>query len=102
MKSPYSLYGRRTPASGAGSTPDRVPYSPSPSSYSSASTVKKRNPLSVAAKSMAGVFVACFTPPEPEPNSSKDFGYSEELRAPSGKFLVCFVDFFTALRRGSC
>ncbi|KAG5231379.1 hypothetical protein OIU77_010371 [Salix suchowensis] len=82
MKSPYSLYGRRTPASGAGSTPDRVPYSPS-SSYSSASTVKKRNPLSVAAKSMAGVFVACFTPPEPEPNSSKDFGYSEELRAPS-------------------
>ncbi|KAJ6679712.1 RECEPTOR-LIKE PROTEIN 55 [Salix purpurea] len=82
MKSPYSLYGRRTPASGAGSTPDRVPYSPSPS-YSSASTVKKRNPLSVAAKSMAGVFVACFTPPEPEPNSSKDFGYSEELRAPS-------------------
>ncbi|KAB5527117.1 hypothetical protein DKX38_020964 [Salix brachista] len=82
MKSPYSLYGRRTPASGAGSTPDRVPYSPS-SPYSSASTVKKRNPLSVAAKSMAGVFVACFTPPEPEPNSSKDFGYSEELRAPS-------------------
>lgn len=32
---------------------------------------------------MAGVFVACFTPPEPEPNSSKDFGYSEELKAPS-------------------
>jgi hypothetical protein len=44
---------------------------------------------------MAGVFVACFTPPEPEPNSSKDFGYSEELKAPSGKLLVCFVDFFT-------
>lgn len=37
----------------------------------------------MAAKSMAGVFVACFTPPEPEPNSSKDFGYSEELKAPS-------------------
>jgi hypothetical protein len=47
---------------------------------------------------MAGVFVACFTPPEPEPNSSKDFGYSEELKAPSGKLLVCFVDFFTVLR----
>ena len=101
MKSPYSLYSRRTRASGAGSTPDRVPYSPS-SSYSSASTVKKRNPLSVAAKSMAGVFVACFTPPEPEPNNSRDFGYSEELRAPSGKFLVCFVDFLTVLRRGFC
>ncbi|KAH8488707.1 hypothetical protein H0E87_024368 [Populus deltoides] len=95
MKSPYSRYARRTPASGVGHTPDRVPYSPTSSSNSSGSTLKKRNPLSVAAKSMAGVFVACFTPPEPEPNSSKDFGYSEELKAPSGKLLVCFVDFFT-------
>ncbi|KAG6749535.1 hypothetical protein POTOM_046587 [Populus tomentosa] len=98
MKSPRSRNARRTPAYGVGYTPDSVPYSPTSSSYSSGSTLKKRNPLSVAAKSMAGVFVACFTPPEPEPNSSKDFGYSEELKAPSGKLLVCFVDFFTVLR----
>ncbi|KAJ6972366.1 calmodulin-binding receptor-like cytoplasmic kinase 2 [Populus alba] len=83
MKSPRSRNARRTPAYGVGYTPDSVPYSPTSSSYSSGSTLKKRNPLSVAAKSMAGVFVACFTPPEPEPNSSKDFGYSEELKAPS-------------------
>uniref|UniRef100_A0A6M2F5Q1 non-specific serine/threonine protein kinase n=1 Tax=Populus davidiana TaxID=266767 RepID=A0A6M2F5Q1_9ROSI len=83
MKSPRSRNARRTPAYGVGHTPDSVPYSPTSSSYSSGSTLKKRNPLSVAAKSMAGVFVACFTPPEPEPNSSKDFGYSEELKAPS-------------------
>ena len=52
--------------------------------------MKKRDPLFAVAKSMSGVFGACLMPPEPEPNDSKAFGSSEELKAPSGKFLAFF------------
>ncbi|KAH8516848.1 hypothetical protein H0E87_004984 [Populus deltoides] len=83
MKSPRSPYVRRTPASGVRSTSDRIPYSPTSSSYSGSSAVKKRDPLFAVAKSVAGLFGACLMPPEPEPNDSKAFGSSEELKSPS-------------------
>ncbi|EEF50557.1 calmodulin-binding receptor-like cytoplasmic kinase 2 [Ricinus communis] len=74
MTSPNYMYGRRNARSVTRSTPDHLQYSPS-SSYSDASTVKKQqNPLAAAAKSLAGVFVACFTPPEP--TSSTNYGDS--------------------------
>nr|XP_043625792.1 calmodulin-binding receptor-like cytoplasmic kinase 2 [Erigeron canadensis] len=54
-------------------TPNQFSYppsSPSPSSYSSTHSSEKstgrRNRVKVAAKSVAGVFVSCFTPPEDE------------------------------------
>ncbi|BBG97552.1 hypothetical protein Prudu_006725 [Prunus dulcis] len=80
-------YGRRRPSSDSRSTPDRFPYSPSPSSpYSVASTERKsgsgRGVVAVAARSVAGVFVSCFTPPETK--SSVSFADSAEFRAPSG------------------
>ncbi|XVF22512.1 hypothetical protein REPUB_Repub12eG0179000 [Reevesia pubescens] len=76
----------RNPSSGGiRSTPDRFAYSPSSSSYSESSASKKsgsgRNPVTVAARSIAGAFVACFTPPDKD--DSKNFGVSEEFRAPS-------------------
>ncbi|KAJ0054474.1 hypothetical protein Pint_00461 [Pistacia integerrima] len=79
MKSPQPLYGRRNPSTGIGSTPDRFSYSPS-SSYSEASTVRKtaKNTVAVVARSVAGVFVACFTPPET--TSSKSFVDSREFK----------------------
>ncbi|KAL5859667.1 hypothetical protein ACOSQ4_000963 [Xanthoceras sorbifolium] len=82
MRRPSPLYGRRNPSTAARSTPDRFSYSPS-SSYSDASTVRKstKNPVAVAARSVAGVFVACFTPPEPE--RSKNVDDSDEFKAPS-------------------
>lgn len=52
--------------------------------------MKKRDPLFAVAKSVAGLFGACLMPPEPEPNDSKAFGSSEELKSPSGKFLAFF------------
>ncbi|KAJ4837401.1 hypothetical protein Tsubulata_042696 [Turnera subulata] len=78
MKSPNSVYGHRDRYHAVNSTPDRVPYSP----YSDASTVKKRNPLAAAARSFAGIFVACLTPPET--TAPKNFGDSEEFKPPSG------------------
>ncbi|WCJ22759.1 calmodulin-binding receptor-like cytoplasmic kinase 2 [Euphorbia peplus] len=80
MKSPNSVYGRRNASSGGFSTPDRRQNSPS-SSYSDASTATKRNLLSSAAKSVAGVFVSCFTPPET--TSSKKFVDSDEFKPSS-------------------
>lgn len=44
--------------------------------------------MKMAAKSVAGVFVACFTPPET--TSSKNFEDSEESKAPSGQCLSFF------------
>ncbi|GLT46583.1 hypothetical protein SLA2020_203270 [Shorea laevis] len=83
MTSPSSsIYGRRwNPSSGERSTPDRLPHSPSfsESSTSSRKSNSSRNPVSVAARSVAGVFVACFTPPE----TTKNFTDSDEFKAPS-------------------
>ncbi|KAL5572904.1 hypothetical protein UlMin_022501 [Ulmus minor] len=70
------------PSSISQSTPERIPYSPS-SAYSDTSIVRKRNPVAVAARSVAGVFVSCFTPPET--HSSKSFVGSVEFKAPSVK-----------------
>ncbi|XVF33293.1 hypothetical protein REPUB_Repub17cG0156300 [Reevesia pubescens] len=74
----------RNPSSGLRSTPDRLAYSPS-SSYSESSASRKsgsgRNPVTVAARSVAGAFVACFTPHETD--GSKNFGVSDEFKAPS-------------------
>ncbi|KAI9182427.1 hypothetical protein LWI28_025252 [Acer negundo] len=83
MKSPNHFFGRRTPSTAASSTPDRFSHSPC-SSYSDASTVRNKstkNPVALAARSVAGVFVSCFTPPESE--KSTTFGDSEEFKAPS-------------------
>ncbi|KAI4355105.1 hypothetical protein L6164_003910 [Bauhinia variegata] len=78
MKSPTSYTRRRNSSSGhPRSTPDRLAYSPSYAS-SEVSTVKSnsgRNPVAAAARSVAGIFVACFTPPET--NNSKSFAESE-------------------------
>ncbi|CAN6710947.1 unnamed protein product [Malus baccata var. baccata] len=77
-------YRRRSLTSDPRSTPDRIPYSPS-SSYSDSSTGPKsssgRSVVAVAARSVAGAFVSCFTPPETK--SSVSFVGSEEFRAPS-------------------
>ncbi|WRX11245.1 Protein kinase domain - like 10 [Theobroma cacao] len=74
----------RNHSSGVRSTPDRFAHSPSPS-YSESSASQKsgsgRNPVTVAARSIAGAFVACFTPPETA--DSKNFGVSDEFGAPS-------------------
>jgi len=63
------MYGRRKDSSDS-RTPDRLSYpsSPSPSSYSTTSSKSSsgRNRVKGAARSVAGVFVACFTPPEEE------------------------------------
>ncbi|CAK9156749.1 unnamed protein product [Ilex paraguariensis] len=77
MKSPNPLFGRRNRTSGEFSTPDRVTYSPS-STYSSSSSSQKstsgRNPVKLAARSVAEAFVSCFTPPGTK--SSTGFGDS--------------------------
>ena len=44
--------------------------------------------MMMAAKSVAGVFVACFTPPET--TSSKNYGDNDDFRAPSGEYLTFF------------
>ncbi|KAF5761380.1 putative protein kinase RLK-Pelle-RLCK-IV family [Helianthus annuus] len=63
------MYGRRKDSSDI-RTPDRFSYppSPSPSSYSTSSgrSTSGRNRVKGAARSVAGVFVACFTPPGEE------------------------------------
>ncbi|KAL6130972.1 hypothetical protein ACLB2K_069350 [Fragaria x ananassa] len=78
-------YGRRrNTSSDAGTTPDRLPYaSPAPSSYSNASsTASKSSAVAVAARSVVGVFVGCFTPPDTR--SSASFAdSSEEFKPPS-------------------
>lgn len=84
-KSQNPLYEGRSPSTGVRSTPDRFFYSPG-SHYSEASTVRNRktskNSLAMAAKAVAGLFVACFTPPET--NSSKDFVNSNEFKPSPG------------------
>ncbi|KAI4355106.1 hypothetical protein L6164_003910 [Bauhinia variegata] len=88
MKSPTSYTRRRNSSSGhPRSTPDRLAYSPSYAS-SEVSTVKSnsgRNPVAAAARSVAGIFVACFTPPET--NNSKSFAESE----PHSGSLISFI-----------
>ncbi|KAM7472223.1 hypothetical protein LguiA_010406 [Lonicera macranthoides] len=66
MESPISLYRRRRKT--ISDTPDRLTQS-STSTYSSSSSSQRsnssrRNPVKIAAKSVAGVFIACFTPPD--------------------------------------
>ncbi|OAY62266.1 calmodulin-binding receptor-like cytoplasmic kinase 2 isoform X2 [Manihot esculenta] len=79
MIAPHSVCGSRNAESDARSMQD-FHYSPT-SSCSEASTVRKRNPLAVAAKSVARSFVACFTPPET--TNYKNFDDSEEFKPPS-------------------
>ncbi|XP_059634199.1 calmodulin-binding receptor-like cytoplasmic kinase 2 isoform X2 [Cornus florida] len=85
MRSPNSMDDGRNPGSGAGSTPDRMTKSPSSVSvYSSSSSAYKSTPgraVKIAAKSVAGVFVACFTPPEVK--TSKNWDDSFEAKPPS-------------------
>ncbi|KAJ7962423.1 Receptor-like kinase [Quillaja saponaria] len=84
MKSPTTDYARRNPSSGARSTPDRYGYSQS-SAYSDSSTERKsnsgRNAATLAVRSVAGAFIACFTPPETE--KSKNQLDSEEFKSSS-------------------
>lgn len=71
MKSPNKFSGGRSTPS---QTPDRVSNTSS-SAYSSSSSSHRpnsnRNPVKIAARSVKGVFVACFTPPESQ--NSRDF-----------------------------
>ncbi|MCD9643111.1 Calmodulin-binding receptor-like cytoplasmic kinase 2 [Datura stramonium] len=67
--------------------PDRMTHSPSSSTYSSTTTISHksnsgRNPVKIAAKTVAEAFVSCFTPPEPKLSSS-NFGDSDSFKAPS-------------------
>lgn len=83
MKSPSKFSGGRSTAS---QTPDRASNASS-SAYSSSSSQRsnsRRNPVKVAARSVKGVFVACFTPPESE--NTRDFSVYD---TPSGK--DCFL-----------
>ncbi|KAK6918354.1 Protein kinase domain [Dillenia turbinata] len=86
MRSPDSSHGRRRRSSDIRSTPDRFASSPI-SVFSSSSTASRssshnsnQNPVKLAAKSVAEVFIACFTPPETKP--MKDFGNSGEFKHP--------------------
>lgn len=69
-------------------TSDRLPHSPSTSTYSSTTTTisqksnSGRNPVIIAVKSIAEAFASCFTPPEPK-SSSTNFGDSDSFKAPS-------------------
>ncbi|KAF4386681.1 calmodulin-binding receptor-like cytoplasmic kinase 2 [Cannabis sativa] len=83
MTSSDSSHGRRNSSSSSRtSMQDRIPYSPALSSaYSDTSSVRSRNSVADAARSIAGVFVSCFTPPETK--SSNSFADSEEYRAHS-------------------
>ncbi|TYH99989.1 hypothetical protein ES332_A11G102900v1 [Gossypium tomentosum] len=92
MTSSTSSSRSRNPSSGIRSTPDRSAFSPSFSSYT-ASTASRlgRNPVKVAARSIAGAFVACFTPPETD--DSNNLKVSNEFGAP-------FADSETSRMRG--
>ncbi|KAL1366917.1 hypothetical protein AAHE18_02G012900 [Arachis hypogaea] len=84
------MKGRRNSSSDYRSTPERGGYSPgyassevSAKSTSSSTASGGRNWVSSAARSVAGIFTACFAPPEATIRSSKSFGDSEEFKAPS-------------------
>ncbi|KAL3517188.1 hypothetical protein ACH5RR_024090 [Cinchona calisaya] len=94
MKSPNSLHARRrrdlSSFSSAGSgTPDRPSYSPTNSTYTSSSSYSKsnseKNPVKIAARTFAGAFIACFSPPEKvETNSNNSLSsLSHSADAPS-------------------
>ncbi|KAL7605531.1 calmodulin-binding receptor-like cytoplasmic kinase 2 [Lactuca sativa] len=81
------MYGSRKDSS---DTRVKYPPSPSPSSYSTSSSTSSssRNRVRTAARSVAGVFVACFTPPEEETphhsrHSSSAFGGSDAFSSAS-------------------
>ncbi|KAI3818557.1 hypothetical protein L1987_12367 [Smallanthus sonchifolius] len=86
------MSGHRRDSSGL-RTPDRFSYpSPSPSSYttyssnsSSEKSTSSRNRVKDAARSVAGVFVSCFTLPEEEThhNSSSAYGGSDAFSSNS-------------------
>ncbi|KAE8693837.1 Calmodulin-binding receptor-like cytoplasmic kinase 2 [Hibiscus syriacus] len=84
MTSSTSSSKSRNPSSGLRSTPDRFANSPCFSSYSAPPDSRKpdsgRNPLTVAARSIAGAFISCFTPPET--TESKNLKVSKEFGAP--------------------
>lgn len=90
---PTTYANHRVPSSGHRSTPDRIPRSPgyassevSTSQQSTTSSAGSRNPVSAAVKSVAGLFAACFTPPET--NNSKSFEYSVDLKSSSSSSVV--------------
>ncbi|KAL8499947.1 hypothetical protein ACS0TY_019812 [Phlomoides rotata] len=95
MRSP--LYGGGQRRSSAASTPVHLSHSPSTSTYSSVSTSSRRSASSTAtnstttsavrnaARSVADALVACFSPPEPEKNSTNTFNDSSASSAGSRK-----------------
>lgn len=94
------MYGCRRPSSDAQPTLDRFYHSPS-SAYSVASSTaswKSRKPVSVA-RSVAGAFVSCFSPPEIDSPGTQGSGVSYEFRDRSGSFeCPLFSDDFSVLR----
>lgn len=82
------MYGGRKDSSDI-RTPDRYshPPSPSPSSYSTNSSEKstsRRERVKGAARSVAGVFVSCFTPPVDETRQHSSFDGSDLFSSTSG------------------
>ncbi|XP_020213019.1 calmodulin-binding receptor-like cytoplasmic kinase 2 [Cajanus cajan] len=79
--SPYPP--RRRSDSHHRTTPTRPPLSPSyaSSEFSTSSAETRRNPVTTAARSFAGIFSACFAPPETD--TSKTLGDSEEFKSSS-------------------
>ncbi|KAG5100903.1 hypothetical protein JHK82_045955 [Glycine max] len=82
MTSPYTP--RRRSSSDHRTRPERAPPSPgyASSEFSTSSTVSAhRNPVSAVAKSFAGIFAGCFSPPDSD--NSKSLGDSEEFKSSS-------------------
>ncbi|KAF7826078.1 calmodulin-binding receptor-like cytoplasmic kinase 2 [Senna tora] len=99
MKSPSTYSRPRSSGSAHQTTPDRFGYSSSSYASSEVSAIQNQksnsggNPVAAAARSVAALFVSCFTPPEA--SSSKSFVDSQEFKAPSGSFVssVCTVEY---------
>ncbi|CAK9319081.1 unnamed protein product [Citrullus colocynthis] len=69
---------RRNSSSRGNRTPISLPYSPSPDVSASMESRSQLNPVKAAARSVAGAFISCFTPPEKE--TSPGLGVCREFR----------------------
>ncbi|PKI32577.1 hypothetical protein CRG98_047040, partial [Punica granatum] len=77
------MYGSRRPSSDVRSTPDRLNYSLSSANSDATSTASRRsrNPVVVAARSVAGAFAGCFAPPEDATSSTQASKFSYKFSA---------------------
>ncbi|KAA0048958.1 hypothetical protein IC582_012249 [Cucumis melo] len=73
-----SVSERRNSSSRGSRTPVYFPYSPSPDVSTGMESRSRHNPVKAAARSFAGAFTSCFTPPEKE--TPRSLGFGSELR----------------------